>query len=158
MGETPEKREGLHPAVDRVLRIVIVAALIAMMLGAVRWRMLAGRLRRGLRFYENYQYEDAIEQLAPLMRRPLAALKLRKQARGTLLLCRAHVAAEERTLQGYDEALAYLEKARAAGAPAGEVDPFVKVYTREKAKLEALRKAPPRPPEDAGSPEDQPAT
>ena len=137
---------GLSPAADKALRIVIVASILLAVGGAVRWRMLASRLRRAERLYQNYQYEDAVALLEPITRSPLARIRLRRRARLTLLLCKAHLAAEEQTVAGFESALRHLAAAREAGAAPEEVAEYVEAYTAEKAKLQAHELA--RPPNE----------
>ena len=151
LGETGPVEEadrtlgGLSPTADKALRIAIVGLILAAVGGAVRWRMLAVRLGRAERLYRHYQYEDAADLLEPLVGSPLARIRLRGRARRTLLLCKAHLAAEERTLAGYETALRHLAAARDAGADPDEVDEYVKAYTAEKEKLKAgAMTAPPK--------------
>jgi len=130
---------GLSPAVDKALRIAIVGLILVAVVGAVRWRMLASSLRRAERLYRSYQYEDAVALLEPVVRSPLGRIRLRRRARRTLLLCQAHLAAEEQTIAGYETALRYLAEAREAGAPPEDVNEYVELYAAEREKLQAGR-------------------
>ena len=143
MEDNGQTLSGLSPGVDKALRIVIVVLLLAAVAGALRWRMLASRLRRAERLYQNYQYEDAVALLEPITRSPLARIRLRRRARRTLLLCKAHLAAEERTATGFESALIHLAAAREAGAAPEEVGEYVEAYTAEKEKLRAGQTAGP---------------
>ena len=137
---------GLSPAADKALRILIVALILLAVGGAVRWRMLSNRVRRAERLYRNYQYEDAVALLEPVGRSAVARIRLRRRARPTLLLCKAHLAAEEQTATGFEAALRHLAAAREAGAAPEDVDEYIEAYTAEKERLQSRERA--RPPNE----------
>ena len=137
------KPKGMSNRTDRLIRIALVVILLLTVIAALRWRALATELDRAVLLYNDYEYEQAVERLAPLLHKPLAVIRIRGEARRILLLCEAALAGEERTVEGYRKALDFLEEARKAGVGDDEIDPRVREYSEYKAKLEGT--APPAP-------------
>ena len=140
MGEKEEKGGGGSESKDRIIRIVLILILVAVVLMAVRWRMLRAELERCVELYNNYEYEEAAERLDALVGKPVSAIRIRPEARRILLLCRAYVAAEDRTLAGYEKALNFLDEAKRAGVSAEEVVPRIKEYSEYKSRMEEAEK------------------
>ncbi len=141
--ETPKPSPaGLSRGRGRVIHALLVAGLVLIVIGAVRWRMLETRHYRGVMLYNDVRYKEAIGELEPLMTDRLARIGIRKRAMGTILLCKAHVAANARTIEGYETALCLLAEASAAGFSDEDVAEAVAEYTAYRDDLkrrEALR-------------------
>jgi len=140
MGEAEKSNRALQSGIEKVARIVLVVILAMMVISGLHWRMLDSDLRRGILYYNDYKYEKAIEVLNPLLRQPLARFKLRNKAKQTVLLCKAHLAAEERSIEGYVEAILHLESANKIGVPNEEITEALDEYIKLKTKLEAGKK------------------
>ena len=129
MGEEQKKRGGIGTL---IVRIVLIVILIAVIIFGLKWRGVVAEYKRGLALYEQEQFEEAAEVFEAVQDRPLARLKVRKQARLNLGRCKAEMATsmafKEKTVEAYTKAIQLLEEAKELSGPSEEYDRRIKEY------------------------------
>ena len=113
------------------------------------------RLRReygkALDLYDQAKYQEAHDILEPLVKKPLAIIKIRGQARKALGQCKLQLAVDigqsARSKEGWTQALTMLEEARELAGPSEEIERQIKEYREyiEKAGEQAKPEAEPVP-------------
>lgn len=142
MGEQKPKKKGAL-----VIRILTVVALLLVIAAAVRYILLKFEMRRGAVLFQQEKYEQAIEVLEPLRHQMLASIGLRGKAERMIGLSKAEIASriamEERSVEGYDKALAMLKEAQRLAGPLNSIQQLIDEYTEYREHLIANQKLTP---------------
>ncbi len=131
---TEESKKQTKPAGKsaRIVRMLLIVALVLVAGVAARWHMLLREYRKGVALYDEGKYQEAHGVLEELVEKPLAALRIRSQARTALGRCKAEVASDvvfkERSLEGYTKALKLLEEAKELVGPSTEIERRIREY------------------------------
>ena len=117
---------------DLVVRIVLIVVLVIVAIMAIGNYRLRREYSKALDLYDQAKYQEAHDILEPLVKKPLAIIKIRGQARKTLGQCKLQLAVDigqsASSKEGWTQALTMLEEARKFAGPTEEIETRIKEY------------------------------
>jgi len=155
MGEQEKKPSGKGAW---IVRIVVIVILVLGFVFALTWRSVVADYKKAASLYEAGEYREAYDAFEAVQARPLAAWKVREQARIGMGRCKAEMATDAafaaKTPEEWKEVVALMQEAIALAGTSEEYDRRLAEYTRchevarRDEELEAARHATPEPADD----------
>jgi len=155
MAEQKKKPSGIG---TWIVRIVVVVVLVLGLVFALAWRSVVADYKKAASLYEEGAYQEAYDAFEAAQARPLAALKVREEARIGMGRCKAELATDAafaaKTPEEWEEVVTSMQEAIALAGTSEEYDRRLAEYTqclevaRRDEELEAERLAKPDPADD----------
>ena len=139
-----KKPKRATPMAVWVVRALLLITVILIFATLLAWRSLATEYERGEKLSSDGKYDEAERVMAPLLRKPLAAVRIREKALAALQECRMRMASEiarkDESVESYTNALTKLEEARKLYGTSRKLEQRIKRYKESRDVLIEMKK------------------